>query len=231
MTRPTRVLPVLLLLPLLLTACGSEKADADPAAGSPAGAPDAGAPDVGSSEAAASDAGQGEVAARAQALGVAPELVYVTEAPGFTLAQQSVGVLGDDGFSATWVSHGTGAQLRLSVDRGSITAGTCPEQPVGDMPGEHTACERDGDAWYRTGAGRHEYAVPEEGHVVRVSAEADAVPRDVLREAALVAHRPDAAEAAGVLPSAEPVPSTPVERGDLPPFGDGAPNNNVEVGG
>lgn len=218
MIRPTRVLPALLLLaPLLLTACGSEKADADPAAGPSASATEA--------------ADRGELDARAQALGVAPELVYVTEAPGFALAQQSVGVLGDDGFSATWVSRETGAHLRLSVDRGSITDATCPEQPVGDMSGERTTCERDGDVWYRTGAGRHEYAVPEEGHVVRVSGEAEAVPRDVLREAALAAHRPDASEAAALLPSAEPAPGAPVERGDLPSFGDGAPDNNVDVGG
>ncbi|TDT39841.1 hypothetical protein EV562_103212 [Streptomyces sp. BK208] len=219
MIRHARVLPVLLLAPLLLTACGSEKAgDSQPSGPTSAGAP-AAAPDT------------GEVASRAAASGVAPELVYVTEAPGFTLAQQSVGVLGDDGFSATWVSAGSGAQLRLAVDRGTITAATCPQQPVGDMPGEHTTCERDGDAWYRTGAGRHEYALPEEGHVVRVSAETDAVSRDVLHAAALAAHRPDAAEAEGPPPSADPAPSTPVERGDLPPFGDGAPDNHVDVGG
>ncbi|MBQ1099504.1 hypothetical protein KBY55_26450 [Streptomyces sp. b94] len=217
MIRPTRHLPVLLLAPLLLTACGSEKADADPAAGPSASVTEA--------------TGQGELEARAQALGVAPELVRVIGSPGFTLAQQSVGVLGDDGFSATWVSRETGAHLRLSVDRGSITGATCPEQPVGDMSGERTTCERDGDAWYRTGAGRHEYAVPEEGHVVRVSGEADAVPRDVLREAALAAHRPDASEAAALLPPADPAPSAPVERGDLPSFGDGAPDNGVGVGG
>ncbi|WP_435614600.1 hypothetical protein [Streptomyces coelicoflavus] len=219
MIRHARVLPVLLLAPLLLTACGSEKADA----GAPSGAASATFPDEVPDE--------GELTVRAQAMGVAPELVYVTEAPGFTLAQQSVGVLGDDGFSATWVDGDTNALLRLAVDRGSITAGTCPEQPVGDMSGEHTTCERDGDAWYRNGAGRHEYALPEEGHVVRVSAETDAVPRDVLRAAALAAHRPDAAETDRLLPSTEPAPATPVERGDLPPFGDGAPDNHVDVGG
>ncbi|MEU5143233.1 hypothetical protein [Streptomyces sp. NPDC021139] len=219
MIRRARVLPVLVLAPLLLTACGSEKAgDPGPSASASAAGP-AAAP------------GTGELASRAQAMGVAPELVYVTEAPGFTLAQQSVGVLGDDGFSATWVDRDTNALLRLAVDRGTLTAATCPEQPVGDMSGEHTTCARDGGAWYRTGAGRHEYALPEEGHVVRVSAETDAVPRDVLRAAALAAHRPDAAETDRLLPSAEPAPTTPVERGDLPPFGDGAPDNHVDVGG
>ncbi|MER6163627.1 hypothetical protein [Streptomyces violaceorubidus] len=210
-----RVLPVLLLAPLVLTACGSEKAG-DPR---PSGSPSAAALE------------SGELASRARAMGVAPELVYVTEAPGFTLARQSVGVLGDDGFSATWVDGGTGALLRLAVDRGTITAESCPGQPVGDMSGEHTTCAREGDAWYRTGAGRHEYALPGDGHVVRLSAEQDAVPRDVLRAAALAAHRPDAAETDRLLPSAEPAPATPVERGDLPPFGDGAPDNHVDVGG
>ncbi|MFH8439971.1 hypothetical protein ACH4D3_01895 [Streptomyces sp. NPDC018026] len=219
MIRHARVLPVLVLAPLLLTACGTEKAG-DPR---PSGPPSAAAP--------AAAPGTGELTSRAQAMGVAPELVYVTEAPGFTLAQQSVGVLGDDGFSATWVDRDTNALLRLAVDRGTISAGTCPEQPVGDMSGEHTTCERDGEAWYRTGAGRHEYAVPEEGHVVRVSAEQDAVPRDALRAAALAAHRPYAAETDRLLPSTEPAPATPVERGDLPPFGDGAPDNHVDVGG
>ncbi|GAA2565850.1 MULTISPECIES: hypothetical protein [Streptomyces] len=216
MIRHARVLPVL-LAPLLLTACGSEKADA----GRPAPPPSTAAP--------AADGA--ELRTRAQAMGIAPELVYITEAPGFTLAQQSVGVLGDEGFSATWVDGETNAQLRLAVDRGTITAGTCPEQPVGDMPGEHTTCERDGVAWYRTGAGRHEYALPEKGHVVRVSAETDAVPRDVLNAAALAAHRPDAAETDRLLPSVDPAPPAPVERGDLPPYGDGAPDNHVDVGG
>ncbi|MFJ6074218.1 hypothetical protein ACIQFU_25870 [Streptomyces sp. NPDC093065] len=217
MIRHARVLPALLLAPLLLTACGSEKAGAD----RPSGSPSAAAPDTGGSE----------LTARARAMGVAPELVYVTEAPGFTLAQQSVGVLGDEGFSATWVDGETNALLLLAVDRGTITAGTCPEQPVGDMSGEHTTCERDGSTWYRTGAGRHEYALPEKGHVVRVSAETDAVPRDVLRAAALAAHRPDAAETDRLLPSADPAPATPVERGDLPRYGDGAPDNRVDMGG
>ncbi|MGW5563529.1 hypothetical protein ACWEWD_08925 [Streptomyces tendae] len=225
MIRHARVLPVLVLAPLLLTACGSEKAgDPGPSVSASASAP-------ASAAGPAADPGTGELASRAQAMGVAPELVYVTEAPGFTLAQQSVGVLGDDGFSATWVDGETNTLLRLAVDRGTVTADTCPEQPVGDMSGEHTTCERDGSAWYRTGAGRHEYALPEEGHVVRVSAETDAVPRDVLRAAALAAHRPDAAETDALLPSVEPAPATPVERGDLPPYGDGAPDNHVDVGG
>ncbi|NEY32521.1 hypothetical protein GTU99_10010 [Streptomyces sp. PRKS01-65] len=232
MRRPTRLLPsVLLPVLLLLAACGTEKAGSGPAAGHPGGT--AGHPGGTAGPAAsAAPAGRGELDARARALGVAPELVYVTEASGYTLAQQSVGVLGDDGFSATYVAPGTGTQLRLAVERGSIDAGNCPERPVGDLTGEPAACVRDGGLWYRTGAGWHEYAVPGDGHVVRVSGEADAVPRGVLRAAARAAHRPGAAEAATLLPPAAPAATEPpVERGDLPPFGDGAPRNDVGAGG
>ncbi|MEV5886091.1 hypothetical protein AB0L74_25820 [Streptomyces sp. NPDC052020] len=244
MRRPTRLSPSLLVPAalVLLAACGTEKPGAGPAAGSPDGsAGSAGSARVTGPAAstaatgpAASTAatGRGGLDARARALGVAPELVHVTEAPGYALARQSVGVLGDDGFSATYVARETGARLRLSVERGSIDARTCPERPVGDLPGERTECVRDGGLWYRTGAGRHEYARPGDGHVVRVSGEADAVPRDVLRAAARAAHRPGAAEAAALLPPVSPAATAPpVERGDLPPFGDGAPRNDVGAGG
>jgi hypothetical protein len=225
MMRSTRLLPSLLLPALvLLAACGTEKPGSGPAAGHPGGSA--------GPAASASPAGRGELDARARALGMAPELVYVTEAPGYALARQSVGVLGDDGFSATYVARATGAQLRLSVERGSIDAGTCPERPVGDLTGEPAVCARDGGLWYRTGAGWHEYALPGDGHVVRVSGEADAVPREVLRAAARAAHRPDAAETAALLPPADPAATEPpVERGDLPSFGDGAPRNDVGAGG
>ena len=57
------------------------------------------------------------------------------------------------------------------------------------------------------------------------------VPRATLRKAALAAHRPSTAELAALLPSAAPTATAPVERGDLPTTGDGAPNNYVGVGG
>ncbi|CQR61027.1 hypothetical protein [Streptomyces leeuwenhoekii] len=225
MMRSPRLLPSLLLPALvLLAACGTERPGSGPAAGQPGGSA--------GPAASASPAGRGELDARARALGVAPELVYVTEASGYALARQSVGVLGDDGFSAIYVARATGAQLRLSAERGSIDAGTCPERPVGDLAGEPAVCARDGGLWYRTGAGWHEYALPEDGHVVRVSGEADAVPREVLRAAARAVHRPDAAETAALLPPADPAATAPpVERGDLPSVGDGAPRNDVRAGG
>ena len=172
----------------------------------------------------------GEVTARAEALGVDPEHVYAIEADGFTVAQQSVGVYGGDGFSAVYVSRSTGAQIQLRVDRAGMTAATCPEQPVGDAsPGGPVKCRKDGDAWYRTSGDQREYALPKGGHVVRVGA-GPGVGRDVLREAALGAHRPTAAELDALLPEGGGG-AEPVERGDLPAEGDGAPRDGAGAGG
>ncbi|GGN32689.1 membrane lipoprotein [Streptomyces fuscichromogenes] len=95
MTRAVRALPTLLLAAALLTGCGTERAG---------------------SEASGTPADQAELASRAKALGIAPELVYATGAPGFTLARQSVGVQGDDGFSAAYTDR-TGAVIHLYTDR------------------------------------------------------------------------------------------------------------------
>ncbi|MEU9345030.1 membrane lipoprotein [Streptomyces sp. NPDC048278] len=97
MIRAVRVLPPLLLAAALLTGCGTEKAG--PAASGASTAP----------------ADPAELAAKAKALGIAPEMVYVTDAPGFTLSQQSVGVQGDDGFSASYADD-TGAVIHLYTD-------------------------------------------------------------------------------------------------------------------
>jgi hypothetical protein len=211
MFRTARTLLPLALLPLLLTGCGNEKVVAVPRE------PLAPTPD------------RAQLHARAEALGLAPGLVYVTESPGFDLARQSVGVYGDDGFSAAYWSRRNSAQLLLLVDRGAMTAETCPEQPLGQGTGTTVDCVRDGDAWYRTSAGQHEYALQRGGHVVRISAVTAAVDRDVLRAAARAAHRPTDAELACLLPP--PRDGTPVERGDLPPVGDGAPDNEVGASG
>jgi hypothetical protein len=195
MRRDARLALALLFLPALLTACGTEKKGAaDPA----------------------------ELASRARALGIAPQHVYALEAPsGYVLAQQSVGVYGGDGFSAVYFSRESGGrQIQLTVDRGTMTDGTCPTAPAASS-GEPAVCERDGDSWYRVSGQHREYAVPKKGHVLRVSTQGD-VSRAVLREAALGAHRPGAGELEALLPDA-PSGAVPTERGDLPPVGDGAP--------
>ncbi|MEU0331901.1 membrane lipoprotein [Streptomyces sp. NPDC006193] len=203
MVRAARALPLLPLLPALLTGCGAEKADtkADtgtqpskrPAAERPARTPGPAAPE------------RTALDARLRAMGIAPELVHVTGVPGFTLARQSVGVNGDDGFSAAYWAPG-GAVLRLYTERG--TADDCP------------------DGWVCRS--------PAQGQVVRISGEK--VPREVLRRAADAVHRPSAAELAALLPPAPAPPASsaatvPVERGDLPPDGDGAPGDGVGRGG
>ncbi|MBA2809858.1 hypothetical protein E0500_021250 [Streptomyces sp. KM273126] len=210
MPRAARVLLPLTLLPVLITACGNEKVVDAPESRRPA-------PD------------RAELQARAEALGLAPELVHVTESPGFTLVRQSVGVYGGDGFSSAYWSHKRGAQILLLVDRGTMTAENCPKQPVGQGAMGPVTCERDGDAWYRTSGGQHEYAVPEKGHAVRIGGDTAKIDRDVLRAAAEAARRPTSAELAFLLP--HPRHGQPVERGDLPPLGDGAPNNHVGPGG
>jgi hypothetical protein len=199
MIRTLRALPVLLPALVLLTACGSEDAGAaDPA----------------------------ELASRARASGIAPELVYAVEAPGYTLAQQSVGVYGGDGFSATYVSRENGTQLRLTVDRGTVTADTCASQPT--ATGARAVCARDGDLWYRDAGQESEYAVPKKGFVIRVGG--TGVPRDVLRDAARTVHRPSADELDALLPAGS-AGGGPAERGDLPETGDGAPYDPPAAGG
>ncbi|MEV5146393.1 membrane lipoprotein [Streptomyces sp. NPDC052727] len=190
MVRIARALPLILLLPALLTACGTEKADTgdarEPASGD-------------SRDPASPSVRRAELNARLRALGIAPELVYVTDVPGFTLAQQSVGVNGDDGFSAAYWAE-NGAVLHLYAERGS--AADCPEG--------------------------YTCLAPAKGQVVRISGEK--VAADVLRGAADAVHRPAPAELAALLPAA-PTATAPVRRGDLPSYGDGAPDNSVGQGG
>ncbi|CAL9413665.1 hypothetical protein SUDANB178_01689 [Streptomyces sp. enrichment culture] len=192
MIRAARALPLLLVLPALLTACGTEKARSGP---EPA-ASGSGRAAAGSSQEPASGAPrQAELDERLRALGIAPELVYVTEVPGFTVAQQSIGVNGDDGFSvAYWAKNG--AVLHLYAERGS--AADCPQG--------------------------HVCRAPAKGQVVRLYGEK--VAPDVLRRAADALHRPTPGELVPLLPSPRTA-TAPVQRGDLPPNGDGAPDNSV----
>ncbi|MFH9662078.1 membrane lipoprotein [Streptomyces sp. NPDC017248] len=205
MIRAARALPLLLLVPALLTACGTEKADpGDVTAGAGTRTTGTGAGTgkaaAGGARASASAApGQAELDERLRALGIAPELVYVTDVPGFTPAQQSLGVNGDDGFSLSYWAR-NGAVLHLYAERGS--AADCPEGYV---------C-----------------LAPAKGHVVRISGEKTAP--GVLRRAADAVHRPAPTELAGLLPPPRTA-TAPVERGDLPPYGDGAPDNSVGEGG
>lgn len=179
MIRAVRVLPPLLLAAALLSGCGTEKADPG----------DSGSP-----------ADPAELAARAKASGMNPDLVYVTGAPGFTLARQSVGVQGADGFSAAY-TDGTGAVIHLYTD-------------------------------HLRYAGQHKYEVKEKDCVVWLEGEGG-VSGAVLAKAVRAVHRPTAGELGTLLPTPDPAftDDQPVQRGDLPSNGDGAPDNSVPTPG
>jgi hypothetical protein len=211
MIRTVRALPLLLLpaLTLLLAGCGTEKA------GAGAGTPSA-------STAPATSA---EIASRARSLGFDPDLVYVIDPPGFTLAEQSVGV-SDVGLSIAYTDLKTGVVINLRVEPGTMTDANCTTQAAFSEP---MTCVRDGNAWYRTGGGTIEYVMAQKGHLVHVDAEQGKVTRAVLHKSAQSLRRPYKSELPVVLPPART--AAPVERGDLPTNGDGAPNNEVGKGG
>jgi hypothetical protein len=175
MMRPARALLPLLLLPVLLTGC-----DADKSGGTAADSADL-------------DAAAGD-------WGVAPELVYVTRVSGYTVFQESVGEYNDE-FVAAYRSEKGATKFGLFVGHGTMTAESCPKQPLGEVSEKQVTCEHDGDAWYRKAGDSHEYAVPDDGVVIRLIADVDKVDRAVLRKAAEAAHRPDDAELAALLPT------------------------------
>ncbi|MFG2471120.1 hypothetical protein ACGFXB_37465 [Streptomyces canus] len=181
MTRNARALLALSLLPVLLTGCGADK-------------------ESGSGGAAADNA---ELAAAAEDWGVEPELVYVTEVSGFTVFQASVGAYGDGEFAAAYRSDKGSTRIGLFAGHSTLTAENCAEQPLGADALKPVACEQDGDAWYRTAGGVHEYAVPRDGVVVRLIADKEKVDRTVLREAAEAVHRPDDGELAALRPAGD----------------------------
>ncbi|MFF0746254.1 hypothetical protein ACFYVL_38265 [Streptomyces sp. NPDC004111] len=202
-----------LLLPLLLTACGTERAGA---AGGPASAAPSGAP-VDTAE------------LKRRAGETALEHVYVTGVPGFTLAAQSVGVIGDDGFGGTYVSREGGGRIELTVDRGTLPPDGCE------------GCVRDGAHWYEATGGGGAYVRAEGGHLVRLVG--TGVERATLKRAAERAHHASPEEMDAVLPKTDASSGAaatggtggtgggPVVRGDLPPVGDGAPRDDVGASG
>ncbi|WP_129840647.1 hypothetical protein [Streptomyces sp. RFCAC02] len=217
MTRTGRRAALLLaaapLLPLCLTACGDEPADD----GTPA------------ADTAADAAPHEELVERALALETTVDMVYVTEAPGFTLAVQSVGPLNADGFQSSYTDDG-GAVLHLMVDHAPDTAADgdpCPalRAAAGDMS---AACEADEDgAWLvTTEDGTRTLSRLDGTHLVSVAATESDADTGTLRTALTAAHQADDAELTAVLPEA--TTTEPVERGDLPATGDGAPQDPVD---
>jgi hypothetical protein len=170
------------------------------------------------------------IAERTSAIGIAPELVYTTEVDGYDLAPQSVGPGAAGGMSATWFNNTTGAMLTIRTDHGELTAESCVETPLWEAPHEAVACTDEDGVWHRSGGGIHEYIAVRDGALIRVTGTNSTPPAELLA-AARAAHVPSAAELELLFSDAPEVPAAPVERGDLPDHGDGAPIDPVGPGG
>ncbi|MFE2977123.1 hypothetical protein [Streptomyces sp. NPDC059258] len=222
-SRPPRLRPLLLTVTLALTLAAATGCGTTPA-------PDRLA--AGRSSSADPVPDRAELEARASAAQLVTDHVWVTEAAGYALARPSVGVLGDDGFDSAYTEP-EGGQIQLSVERLPHADADCTDGPAAGSDREPVVtCERDGEQWYRATESGHAYAQEQGDLVITVSGEREKVDRATLRSAARAAHRADDYELDQVLPSAEEGSGRqPVERGDLPPEGDGAPNNEVGASG
>lgn len=170
------------------------------------------------------------IAAQAGPLGIAPELVYTTDVEGYDLAPQSVGANGSDGMSATWVGDGTGALVTLRTERGELTDAGCASMPLWEASDASVTCTEEGGVWHRSGGGIHEYAATSAGAIIRVVG-VNGTPQADLRSAAEAVHVPSDAELELLFSAVPEVPTAPVERGDIPENGDGAPVDPVGPGG
>ncbi|MEU4093156.1 hypothetical protein [Streptomyces sp. NPDC026673] len=186
--------PLLLSGVLALSACGTQSADA-PALDS-----------------------------RARALGIEPAMVYVTDVPGYSVALQSVGVIGDHGFGASYTGP-DGGTIELRVDERAYAGPVGCEDSAGKAGTDQATCEQEGNHWYRATGTSHSYVLEDADRVIRLSADTGTVSRDVLRQAADHVHRASGGEAADVLPSEDGGGQDQPQRGDLPTTGDGAPRD------
>ncbi|UQI45024.1 hypothetical protein M1P56_12005 [Streptomyces sp. HU2014] len=202
-----------LLLPLTLTACGTERSAARSHTAADRRSEGAGRADRAGLE------------ARARAIGTTADMVYVIEVRGFALAEQSVGVSGDDGFSGSYVAVGAGPGKDgpLTVRAERRPRQDCPRTPDAAGAAKET-CEREGDLVFRASGEGQEYELADDGRTVTVSARPGDADRAILREAVRSVHRADDEELDRVLPPLRERPDMP-RRGDLPPHGDGAPDN------
>jgi hypothetical protein len=152
------------------------------------------------------------IASRMAWVGIAPELVYITDLDGFELATQSVGVVGDDGMSAAYVRYrgDTLGTVMLTTSRNPAPGVVpCADLPDSAEPVMRCAVERG---------------------VAHVLLEGEDVEPTILRAAGEAVREPRPDELPGLFVDL-PTPAPPVERGDLPPEGDGAPMDQPGLGG
>ena len=155
-----------------------------------------------------------EIARWSEPAGIAAELVYVTDVAGFDVATQSVGVVGDDGFAAVYVRSDDDAvaTLMLTTSQTAVSDDVpCAGLAGSAAPGPALRCAVERGA-------------------VHVALEGDGVDAATLRAAGEAVRVPAADELDDLFADVQ-VGRVPVERGDLPPDGDGAPINDVGPGG
>lgn len=169
------------------------------------------------------------VAESARSLGIAADLVFTTTVDGYDLAPQSVALNDAGGMSAAWFNATTHGMLTIRTTRGDLTQATCEAAPLDEAPGEPVTCTREGGVWHRSTTDVHEYMTARRDAVIRVSGRG-APPAD-LRAAIDAVHVPSAAEVAELFSDAPVQPTAPVERGDIPEHGDGAPVDPLGPGG
>ncbi|TDE02417.1 hypothetical protein [Jiangella asiatica] len=178
-------------------------------------------------ESAAGPAPADQLADRAAEIGVAPEMMYAVSLDGFAPAWQSIGVHGDSGYNAAYVST-DGAVAMLTVDPRGMTDADCPARPLATAadPAAAVECTAEGDGWYRVSGDQHEYVAVHDGVAVALGAGVGTVDREALADAVAGAHPPTADELDELFPPERGDPGgAPVDRGDLPAEGDGAPIN------
>lgn len=173
----------------------------------------------------------GQIAERARSLGIAPELVYTTDVDGYDLAVQSVGPSGSDGLATTWFNVSTGGMVQIRTERGEVTAQTCAVLPLEEARDATVTCDEVAEGlWHRRAGDAHEYVATRDGVIVRVSG--TGAPPEDLRAAAEAVRVPSAAELEMLFSDAPQLRTgPPVERGDLPEHGDGAPIDPSGPGG
>lgn len=178
----------------------------------------------------ANEADPDAIAERAGAAGIAPDLVYTTDVDGYELAPQSVGPGAADGMSATWFNQTTGAMITIRTDRGETTAESCAETPLWEAPDASVTCTEEDGVWHRSSGGLHEYVASTDGATILVTGMNNTPTADLLAAAKAV-RVPSDAQLELLFSDVPEVSSTPVERGDLPREGDGAPIDPTGPGG
>ncbi|MDT0116926.1 hypothetical protein Q9R20_07970 [Microbacterium sp. PRF11] len=182
------------------------------------------------SSASAPPADTASIAERAAQLGVDPGLVFTTSVEGYDLAPQSVSPVDDAGLTATWFDESTSAMISIRTSPGAPTAESCAAMPLWDAPGEAVTCTEESGLWHREGGGTHEFLAERDDATILVLG-GNGAPVDDLRAAAEAVRVPSKADLERLFADAPTDRQTPVERGDLPSHGDGAPIQPTGPGG